>query len=259
MPSCRESHPRWLAKLSSGLSSLARLGLPRGGFPPIQMAQPERSPPWTSTRYTATCHEHMYSHFHDTIFFKPVIRSHAHLPSPFPCSPLCSPQQCADGYLQAGAITGFVSAFVEGPIDFFKSQIQVQIIRAKGDPNFKRVLSRLCTLVIPKRLKDPEPMRLSPVKHSWWADCALCGCSGVHQCFWLCEERVQNQWADGPLPGLDRDNHQEHTCQLHLPWILRSSQAAVCQVLRVHVRPLLARNLPHYKRDCLCGFSLVSR
>lgn len=40
--------------------------------------------------------------------------------------------------LQAGAITGFVSAFVEGPIDFFKSQIQVQIIRAKADPNYKR-------------------------------------------------------------------------------------------------------------------------
>lgn len=40
--------------------------------------------------------------------------------------------------VQAGAITGFVSAFAEGPIDFFKSQIQVQIIRSKSDPNYKR-------------------------------------------------------------------------------------------------------------------------
>ena len=40
--------------------------------------------------------------------------------------------------MQAGAITGFVSAFAEGPIDFFKSQIQVQIIRSKSDANYKR-------------------------------------------------------------------------------------------------------------------------
>ncbi len=43
--------------------------------------------------------------------------------------------------MQAGAITGFVSAFAEGPIDFFKSQIQVQIIRSKSDPNYKRATS----------------------------------------------------------------------------------------------------------------------
>ncbi len=46
--------------------------------------------------------------------------------------------EAIDARLQAGAITGFVSAFAEGPIDFFKSQIQVQIIRAKGDINYKR-------------------------------------------------------------------------------------------------------------------------
>ena len=39
---------------------------------------------------------------------------------------------------QAGAITGGVAAFAEGPIDFYKSQIQVQIIRSKSDPNYKR-------------------------------------------------------------------------------------------------------------------------
>jgi hypothetical protein len=39
---------------------------------------------------------------------------------------------------QAGAITGFVAAFSEGPIDFYKSQIQVQIIKSKQDPNYKR-------------------------------------------------------------------------------------------------------------------------
>ena len=48
--------------------------------------------------------------------------------------------QCADhGFpSQAGAITGGVAAFAEGPIDFYKSQIQVQIIRSKSDPNYKR-------------------------------------------------------------------------------------------------------------------------
>eukprot|EP00891_Asterochloris_glomerata_P005968 jgi/Astpho2/5968/Aster-02449 len=42
----------------------------------------------------------------------------------------------ADFY-KAGAITGGVAAFAEGPIDFYKSQIQVQIIRSKSDPNYK--------------------------------------------------------------------------------------------------------------------------
>lgn len=35
-------------------------------------------------------------------------------------------------------MTGFVAAFTEGPIDFYKSQLQVQIIRSKQDPNYKR-------------------------------------------------------------------------------------------------------------------------
>ena len=35
-------------------------------------------------------------------------------------------------------MTGFLAAFTEGPIDFYKSQIQVQIIRSKADPNYKR-------------------------------------------------------------------------------------------------------------------------
>ena len=48
------------------------------------------------------------------------------------------------GCMQAGAITGFVSAFVEGPIDFFKSQIQVQIIRAKSNPDYKRARRPPC-------------------------------------------------------------------------------------------------------------------
>ena len=39
---------------------------------------------------------------------------------------------------QAGAATGLIAAFVEGPIDFYKSQIQVQIIRSRADPNYKR-------------------------------------------------------------------------------------------------------------------------
>ncbi|KAF6263946.1 mitochondrial carrier domain-containing protein [Scenedesmus sp. NREL 46B-D3] len=39
-------------------------------------------------------------------------------------------------YYKAGAITGFIAAFTEGPIDFYKSQIQVQIIRSKADPAY---------------------------------------------------------------------------------------------------------------------------
>lgn len=41
-------------------------------------------------------------------------------------------------YYKAGAMTGFVAAFTEGPIDFYKSQLQVQIIKSKIDPNYKR-------------------------------------------------------------------------------------------------------------------------
>ncbi len=47
---------------------------------------------------------------------------------------------------QAGFITGAAAAFAESPIDFYKSQIQVQIIRAKSDPAYKRefVVVDLC-------------------------------------------------------------------------------------------------------------------
>jgi hypothetical protein len=47
------------------------------------------------------------------------------------------PLQRSDFY-KAGAMTGFVAAFTEGPIDFYKSQLQVQIIRSKQDPAYKR-------------------------------------------------------------------------------------------------------------------------
>lgn len=39
-------------------------------------------------------------------------------------------------YFKAGAMTGFVAAFAEGPIDFYKSQIQVQAVRARADPAY---------------------------------------------------------------------------------------------------------------------------
>lgn len=42
----------------------------------------------------------------------------------------------ADFY-KAGAVTGFVAAFTEAPIDFYKSQIQVQVIRSQSDPNYR--------------------------------------------------------------------------------------------------------------------------
>ena len=41
-------------------------------------------------------------------------------------------------FFKAGAITGFAAAFAEAPIDFYKSQIQVQIIRSKADPTYTR-------------------------------------------------------------------------------------------------------------------------
>lgn len=40
-------------------------------------------------------------------------------------------------YFKAGCMTGFAAAFFEAPIDFYKSQIQVQIIRSKADPAYK--------------------------------------------------------------------------------------------------------------------------
>ena len=43
----------------------------------------------------------------------------------------------ASDYFVAGGITGFCAAFAEGPIDFYKSQMQVQIVRAKSDPSYK--------------------------------------------------------------------------------------------------------------------------
>lgn len=46
------------------------------------------------------------------------------------------PLRTSDFY-KAGAMTGFVAAFTEGPIDFYKSQIQVQIIRSKSNPDYR--------------------------------------------------------------------------------------------------------------------------
>lgn len=45
-------------------------------------------------------------------------------------------------FYKAGAMTGFVAAFTEGPIDFYKSQLQVQIIKSKMDPGYKRESGR---------------------------------------------------------------------------------------------------------------------
>jgi Mitochondrial carrier protein len=51
---------------------------------------------------------------------------------------------CVSTAAQAGAITGFVASFAESPIDFYKSQIQVQIIRSKADPAYKGGGSLAC-------------------------------------------------------------------------------------------------------------------
>ena len=42
----------------------------------------------------------------------------------------------ADFY-KAGFITGAAAAFAESPIDFYQSQIQVQMVCAKADPTYK--------------------------------------------------------------------------------------------------------------------------
>lgn len=54
--------------------------------------------------------------------------------------------QVVDFY-KAGMMTGFVASFTEGPIDFYKSQLQVQIIRAKADPNYKPPFSSVLDCV----------------------------------------------------------------------------------------------------------------
>jgi solute carrier family 25 carnitine/acylcarnitine transporter 20/29 len=46
------------------------------------------------------------------------------------------PLQPLDFY-KAGAMTGFVAAFVEGPIDFYKSQIQTIVIKQRQNPEYK--------------------------------------------------------------------------------------------------------------------------
>ena len=50
-----------------------------------------------------------------------------------------------DFYL-AGAVTGFVGAFTEGPIDFFKSQIQSLVIKQRQDPHYKAPFSPVTVL-----------------------------------------------------------------------------------------------------------------
>jgi solute carrier family 25 carnitine/acylcarnitine transporter 20/29 len=40
-------------------------------------------------------------------------------------------------YFQAGAMTGCVAAFAEAPIDFYKSQMQVQVVRSRSNPDYK--------------------------------------------------------------------------------------------------------------------------
>ena len=50
-------------------------------------------------------------------------------------------------YFQAGAMTGFVAAFAEAPIDFYKSQMQVQVVRSRSDPAYKAPYSSVVDCV----------------------------------------------------------------------------------------------------------------
>ena len=49
-------------------------------------------------------------------------------------------------------MTGLLAAFTESPIDFYKSQIQVQIIRSQSDPNYKGDYIYLLPSMIPLNL-----------------------------------------------------------------------------------------------------------
>lgn len=57
----------------------------------------------------------------------------------------CLPQPAALGThpffspppLQAGALTGIGASFAEGPIEFYKSQLQIQRIRQQTSPAYK--------------------------------------------------------------------------------------------------------------------------
>lgn len=48
---------------------------------------------------------------------------------------------------QAGALTGLVASLTEAPIDFYKSQLQVQTIRMRSDPNYKPPFTNLLQCV----------------------------------------------------------------------------------------------------------------
>ena len=39
-------------------------------------------------------------------------------------------------FFKAGAMTGFAASFTESPIDFYKSQLQVQMVKQKADPKY---------------------------------------------------------------------------------------------------------------------------
>ncbi|KAL6783689.1 hypothetical protein ACKKBF_B05440 [Auxenochlorella protothecoides x Auxenochlorella symbiontica] len=48
---------------------------------------------------------------------------------------------------KAGALTGLVASLTEAPIDFYKSQLQVQTIRMRSDPNYKPPFTNLLQCV----------------------------------------------------------------------------------------------------------------
>jgi solute carrier family 25 carnitine/acylcarnitine transporter 20/29 len=50
-------------------------------------------------------------------------------------------------FYKAGAMTGFAAAFAESPVDFYKSQVQVQIIRSKSNPDYKPAFTKVLDCV----------------------------------------------------------------------------------------------------------------
>ena len=101
---------------------------------------------WLATNKDGSTRELRYSDF-----YKVNIKSQAK-----PCLAvlplyLSEHLMLVSGGEQAGAATGLIAAFVEGPIDFYKSQIQVQIIRSRADANYKRKTAhcKASTLAVP--------------------------------------------------------------------------------------------------------------
>jgi hypothetical protein len=115
-------------------------------------------------------------------------------------------------------VTGFVAAFTEAPIDFYKSQIQVQVIRSQSDPNYRgmpasnisplpgfldsRSSNKYVTvgdIAMPQLCVETDMFIVFNQTAEAWLD-VLCSC--IYQCWGVCEADVPAEWHEGPVPGI---------------------------------------------------------